>query len=629
MKRFCLLILVCLLLCGCAAESTPGESTSLPPVTTIPTTAATEPAGFYEPASVLEEQTSGAVRTYPLDIAGTGGVIPMGEDLLVLSAAEGGTVLTVLSGEQLFPSARCQLSFTLTPETPSLRVSDTGLSFYYEKNRQMVTMDTALKEVSHIPAPEDMIGTPVLSADRNTLYYCTPSGIRAWDLATGIRRILKEVSYPVQTVTGLWLGDTVVQCRISENDGQVSSLFLSAKTGETLYMTDADMDLVTTAERYYAIIPVGAANSLIYGRVGESPMELQPHDLSTTCFFLAESHAAVTIAPLVSGGYALNYYDLSVGKCTASLPMPEGASPWYATEAVPGIVYALAYDESSGIDTLYRWDTAAMPPSDSDVFTDIHHTAENPDYAGLAECQLYADDIGSRYGIEVLIFEDATTIQPWDYDMETEHIVSVIQRELELLDSRLANYPDGMLAALSECFGNLRICMVRSLTGTAESGSLDTAAGIQFFNEHGACIALAADQNTEYALYHELCHLIDTKVLNESNAYDSWEELNPDGFQYDYDYAANAQRDSGAYLLDSSRSFIDTYAMSYPKEDRARVMEYAMTEGNEAYFQSPTMQAKLKKLCEGIRDAFGLKKSPEVFLWEQYLAQSLAYTDKP
>ena len=68
------------------------------------------------------------------------------------------------------------------------------------------------------------------------------------------------------------------------------------------------------------------------------------------------------------------------------------------------------------------------------------------------------------------------------------------------------------------------------------------------------------------------------------------------------------------------------YSMSFPKEDRARIMEFAMTEGNAACFQSKTMQAKLKLLCQGIREAFGLRKSPETFLWEQYLNESLAYT---
>ena len=65
--------------------------------------------------------------------------------------------------------------------------------------------------------------------------------------------------------------------------------------------------------------------------------------------------------------------------------------------------------------------------------------------------------------------------------------------------------------------------------------------------------------------------------------------------------------------------------MSFPKEDRARIMEYAMLDGYDDYFTSPTMQAKLHQLCLGIRKAFNLEKSPDVYRWEQYLDDSIAY----
>ena len=68
--------------------------------------------------------------------------------------------------------------------------------------------------------------------------------------------------------------------------------------------------------------------------------------------------------------------------------------------------------------------------------------------------------------------------------------------------------------------------------------------------------------------------------------------------------------------------------MSFPKEDRARVMEYAMMEGNEHYFRSEIMQEKLLVLCKAIREAFGWKKSEEVFRWEQYLNEPIAYQKK-
>ena len=95
--------------------------------------------------------------------------------------------------------------------------------------------------------------------------------------------------------------------------------------------------------------------------------------------------------------------------------------------------------------------------------------------------------------------------------------------------------------------------------------------------------------------------------------------MNPAGFTYDLDYNANQNRSGDEYLQPDKRSFIDTYSMSFPKEDRARIMECAMCDGNENLFRSSTMQAKLRCLSRAIREAYGLKKTTEVFRWEQYL----------
>jgi len=130
-------------------------------------------------------------------------------------------------------------------------------------------------------------------------------------------------------------------------------------------------------------------------------------------------------------------------------------------------------------------------------------------------------------------------------------------------------------------------------------------------------------RGSEKALYHELCHLIDTQVFSESNAYDEWDRLNPRDFEYDYDYLTNLERTSQEYLQDHCRSFIDMYSMSFPKEDRARIMEYAMTEGNEHLFRSPMLQAKLALLCIGIREAFQLENCEDPLPWEQYLQNPL------
>ena len=153
---------------------------------------------------------------------------------------------------------------------------------------------------------------------------------------------------------------------------------------------------------------------------------------------------------------------------------------------------------------------------------------------------------------------------------------------------------------------------MREIIGSAESGSVSRANGIQFMNGTDAYIVLAAGGTSEKALYHELYHVMETYILGNSIALDQWAKLNPVGFEYDYDYLANAQRDGSEFLQPDTRSFVDTYSMSYPKEDRARIFEYAMTAGNEPLFAASPLQYKLK-CCVRDTGGFWTEKSRKTF----------------
>ena len=622
MKRVCFaLLLCCLLLCGCAAGVSPETSTS--PTETQPI----ERCGYYDPDSALEAQTGGAIRCFSLGDSAGHSVMSIDDQILLFSVTESGTHLTVLSGDMLYPTATAELECLLSADDPSLRRWENGISFFDTQAMETVVLDAELREISRIAVPEDLLGIPLLSTDRRTLYYGTSTAIRALDLETGISRVLRETANSYQAVTGLWLDDAVLECSIAGDDANYKALFLSTETGETLEITSDSMELVTFGENYYAAFLNGSTQSFVFGTAETEPAALMPEDSTEGGYFLPEDQAAVMFFQPSDSEAVLDYYDLETGLRTASLSLSTEFYPWSFDTVADGQVCFLNYDEAYGCDTLYIWDTTLSPSGDNTVYTDTYYTREAPDYEGLAACTLYAQDIGDRYGIEVLVYKDAVKVQPGDYALEYEHLAPVLQKELAQLDARLGNYPEGFLQTLSERFDGVTISLVRSISGSAESGSLDTASGIQFWDGYHAYIALTAGMDTEYSLYHELCHLIDSVVLTESSAYDRWDELNPAGFEYDYDYIANQSRNSGEYLREEKRYFIDMYSMSFPKEDRARIMEYAMTEGNEALFQSSTMQAKLKALCEGIRKAFGLRKSPETFLWEQYLKESLAYTE--
>lgn len=608
MKRLIPLLLACLLLLGCSRNTTAEETDA----SAAPSGAAISRESF---ASVTLVEEPGGLQTYLLPQANAYSVKALGDCLLVLSG-ESATTLTLLSATDMSITASLSLEFYLDVGDPSLQLRAGQLSYYDPVNRQSVVLDETLKEVSHISAPEGLVGTPILSSDRNTLYYCTATAIRAWDLETGIRRMVKELSYKSQAVTGLHWDDTVLECTIQDGD-QTRTLFIAVDTGRLVGQVDAEVTLSTLDGYYYASFPSGALQALVFGKDAGPAQMLLPEDPGAEGWFLPLLHGAVSVSTHPETGTSLTYYDLTSGTRSDEVALTDGYTP-IALTGSGGSVFFLTYRADYGRSAVVRWDVSGLSGTAA-ARIGSYASAGSPGTAALSQCQRTAAEIGSKYGLEVLVWKDATAVQPWDYDLEPEYQAPVLQRELELLDARLSQYPQEVLTATASHFTSLKICLVRHLTGTAESGSLSRANGLQFFQDGSAYVVLAVGRYSDRELYHELFHVMETHILSESSAYDRWDELNPSGFSYDYNYRTNAQRDSGVYLSKENRAFVDTYSMSFPSEDRARIMEYAMLPGNQDLFREEVLQAKLATLCKGIREAYGLKKSTETFLWEQYL----------
>lgn len=230
----------------------------------------------------------------------------------------------------------------------------------------------------------------------------------------------------------------------------------------------------------------------------------------------------------------------------------------------------------------------------------------------------YASELSHRHGVEILVGEKAAEVLPWDYDITPETDNQEILDALTQLDRGLQKYPAGMVRVLSQDAGGLHICIVREILGKEDTGSLDSAKGLQFRDpSRGTFLMLAKDR--ENTLYHELCHVLEDFVVPRSDAWKDWQSLNPEGFAYDMDFEKNRDRDGSPWLQEKTQAFVDTYSMSFPREDRARIMEYAMAEGNEDLFASPVMQKKLLCLSQGIREAFSLTDPQMNLSWEQYL----------
>lgn len=616
MKRLIWLALLALILCGCGEQP---EATTTVPTESIAAEQPTEPTGCYAPDTEVEILTGGAIRSYFPDIPDCYGMSTVGADVLVFSGTEN-TTLTRLAGDSLYMTAQTELNCLVKPEDSSFQVGSNGITYYDTASREVVFLDHDLKVVSRVVMPEDMVGMPVLSANRLKVYYCTADAVRMVDLEAGLDRLLKTVSYPEQGVTGLLHNDTVVQCTIRDEHDLEYSVFISAETGQLLWSVEQGLEVTCGSGMYYASRLEGTMVSLIFGEAEGEAQMLIPADPFGETWYLELKNAAVSLS---RGETAANlaYYDLRSGLRTASAELPGELEVWYArADAGNDFVYLMGREGESGKTAIWRWEPTASACEDNGVYTSGYWTEENPDGEGLRACAEYAAAIGQRHGVEILLGSDAVASNHRDFELEMEYQVPVILRELEKLEGYLANFPEGFFEKI---YGNEKICLVRAITGSPVSGKLDPAMGIQYWQGENSYVVLAAGESLEQAFYHNIFHLIDNRVLSATRAYYKWDDLNPEKFEYDVNLEENVPEKYAAYLEEETRAFVDSLSMTSVGEDRAQMMMYACMEGNESYFTTEIMQKKLKTLCKGIRESFGLKDYPDAFVWEQYLEEPL------
>lgn len=622
MKRPFLLILILLLvLSGCEPVSDPPPTEGI----AVPLPVQTEPAGCCRPGDPLETATQGALQVYQPEGSLHNGLLMWDSDLILFSG-EDRTTLTVLSGENLHKTAAVTLDCVIVPEDPGVTAEGNAFTYYDHLRQELVFLNRNLESPYRISMPEGIIGAPALSADQSCLYYCTADALRVLEPESGMDRLLTQMAFPYQSITGLHGDDTIVSCSISDDAGNWSSLFLSCETGQLLWESKENIQLWTRDQQYFATRQDGAYTEMLTGSFDSHDVfSLDSVPYGAVAHPVPEIGAVMLLSP-VHGGYALDLYDPQKGQHIAQLTLPAGLYPLDpVADSHRNCIWFLSFSPGSANPLLLRWNYTMSPCSEPVIRAVPRRTAEQPDLDGLEQCNIRADALSRQYGIEVLLWTDAVAAEPWDYRLIPEYQVSLLNHQLQLLEQTLAAFPEGLLQEAAGSNGKrIRVCFVRYILGKSDASALESLDGLQFWDEDGvAYVCLTMGDSMPRHLIHELFHVMDCRILSTCPGYDDWEQWNPPDFSYDYDYIRNLQRDDWELTQGNSRYFIDQYSMSFPKEDRARIMEYAMTKGNEACFQSDAMQAKLLALCLGIRQAFKLDNAAGPFLWEQYLRQPI------
>lgn len=617
MKKWPVLLVLALLLAGCEEQpQTTQPADTLPPG--VSTTVRPVVDGLYAPGSSLENYTGGAVKLYPLGKRGCDGIVPMGQALLLLEKGEV-TGLTLLRGEELTEEAHSKLTFSVSADSGALQVSGKGIAYHDEQDGSLVFLNGKLSQISRMKLPEDILGKALLSPEQDRAYYCTADGVQVLDLATGISRQLAQQSSVRQTVSGILLDGEVLRCDMQRQDGKTVTRILSTATGQTLWEGSLVEQMTTRGKSWLLKFDRGSVTEWVFGARGEGSRNLWPGEGVAQCALLDDGNiVAVTSA---DWGTRLDLYDTAAGRRISSVILP-GIYSVCDIYSDGGIgIWLRGQETAHDREVILHWEPGKTTCADSTVYTAPHYPADAPDMAGTAQMNAAAAVLEEAYGVDILLGGDATAVTLGGYGFETEHLVQAMEKYLPRLQKILSVFPEGFFQTAGEktASGRVRICLVRSIRGSAEYGTLPKMPCVQFWSGGEAYLMVTMDDRLEQSFLHAMMQLIETRVLSVCTAYYDWDKLNPPGFQYDNDYIKNLKRDEPLLITGDSRVFVDYFSMSFSREDRARIFTTACLPGNAEVFSSEIMKDKLTVLCEGIRQAFDLVDGE--YIWEQYLSQ--------
>ena len=594
-----ILILAVLLLSGCASDEAPETSDFTTEQPTVETTA----PGTYESNSEMEQQTAGAVKAYSLNTQRYLWVKPMGGSLLLSSEGNPGE-LTVLTGERRYVSAKGEIDL---PENDALwQITAMGIAYYSEESRSVIYLDSSLRQIDAVALPEIALGNPLIDAYNNAIYYSTGNEIRALDPDTGISRLVRQFSADKAELVDLHFDGEVIVCRLTAEKEETSIIYLSSETGTTVSTDQNIQSLNTYGNAYFALRQDGTFRQQICGLRQEetTAYDLQVDGQLTPVLAIG----GVVSAELKEDGLYLDLYSISDGKRTHAVTLP-GVTELTHISADSSGVWVLAGTPSQ--QNLYHWNVTESPVEDDTVYYADVYTAESPDQEGLALCQSRVDALNKKHGLDIRIWNDAVK-EPGEYTLTVEYQTKVINKCLDELESVLDLFPENFL--YKSVNKRIRICIVRSVS--------DEVKAVQYWVKDDAFIVLSAGVDVYEWFMKGVGYVISTNVMGNSSILDSWASLNPDGFTYGSTDAFDN------FLSGESMAFADKESMTSITEDRSRLFWYAMKPDNAQMFQSETMQEKLVLLCKGIRDAWRLERKTDVYLWEQYLNESIAYKKK-
>lgn len=650
-------LLLCLLLsaCGTGGELDSGN------------------AGAPAEPQIAGEAVDGVPGLYLLDLAeygGNGGCLMRNENglLLVTFDTDGdtgahivrldpatgkGTVIAVIP--DLYFCDRSKMDFD---RAGNLVLSDGD-------KRRFLLVDPTGRGVTELPYPEEAAAATVCfrSKDGSKIYYSDQKtgNLCVYDTAETTGKILAEL-------TGL---SGVAMLQYYEEGGAIAlsgydarrDLFLCCYYG----LEDGALRLAT--QQGYTVAAAQGSRSVVYAS-GSRDMEYLDYydsqyprmrrsiaieDLENCSVGGDLSRNLIVTSRGMNGEQGqvvfLNAYDIQTGNQTGNLRWNSAGSTdesvtvsmetmQICQEGVATMLMETSKNYEDGMGTIHlyllQWDLreAGEPSNQGEnrFAQGVKLEGEGEDDPTISgKVQDYKHQMEARYGVKIYIGSEANRYFP-DYKLDVLPDEKLIQSSLEELNEALSRYPSGFFPQLlNDDVHSIGLYLGGRLSAT-NTYSLEEAGA--FACVYGQEQILAFDMrqyNTTGNLYHEVAHAIDRKI--ERAVYhgqcdfseDTWSGMNPAGFSYEYSYVTQSYdpANTAQSIHDNDYSqvyFIDTYAKTYPTEDRARLMEYLLGgETADPCYVSPHLQKKLEYYFAAIRQAFD-DSGWDAVAWESRLS---------
>lgn len=605
MRKILWIPLAILLLAGCSQKQPTQPTVETQPTTATVTTQPTEP-GMYVLDSDIEKQTAGAVRAYMLEEGEWFGLSAVGTDVLVT----GKDAMLLLTGEQGWVTKADVKDLSADTE---MDTHTTGVAYYDPASRTITVLNAQLQLVTQKVLPEEVIGAPVISMIRNEVYYFNGTEIRAMELTVGTSRsrLLRQQASMESLLPDDYFDGNVLSCQVKNSLGEVRTEYFSSETGQTYSQEQGIGKMQTFKDRYFIERVDMQVQEIIFGvRNGEPQSFLLTPTEGAALMPVLELNGIVSFEE-GSTGTNLSFYNLTTGKRTAQVLLP-GINAMDAIYSDGAYIWVLAREGEKQV--LLRWELTLSPVADESIYIGPFYTPENPDMNGLQECIKLADTYESAYSVRLHIGTNAMT-ETGDHTVVAEHQPQIIRGTLESMQPVLEKLQP-IFASLARHGKRVQLSLVRSIDSGEE--------WVRFQHNKTWWFLISSGADIEDVLFNGMAVPIESYVIGNSRDYeaDRWNPLNPRDFIYTG--GVNVEYNS-QYLEGDTRAFANAEAMNSISEDRRSIIYNAMLGNNEEMFSSPIMQAKLHRICLGIREACDLQKSEKTYLWEQYLETSLAY----